>query len=625
MEIRTRQFPLIFAVAGVLFAGLFIAFYLLVFDSIRGIFTVQDHSTLTELIADASVQHQTALRETKILHRSRGIQRYFASMTEERPSQDVVRSLQRRLLDWHAQLVESPYRGATYVNVHHEPIAAIDFYLHGRLGSSDDDRSQALATSGAGHGENRATVYGTADTEEETVRSNPVLMQSWASAPPISTGTYVLQLSDSTQVLRTIFPILDRKTKETIGHFAIDRPTASSWIPEEDQELLIVDRNRNHVVYSSANAQAAGHSVDRFHSHIEQAFDGTEENGLATAMLTHAGDELLLNRLTATDPQWEITTAMRLNSYTSGPRSRGRLLIAASLLFVAIAGYSIYSLTIRVRRRSEALEDANAELEQANEVVSEHNRLLEDELQTAHDLQMRLMPQENPIVSGFDIVGRCIPATEVGGDFYQYFPVADERVVIALADVTGHGMKAAIPTMVFSGLLDTQVNYSTTPEELMPRLNSSLHRVLEPRTFVCLSLGELDPQRSRLRLSNGGCPYPFLYRASTQQVEEVDLSAFPLGIRAESTYGVEEVDLDEGDVVVMCSDGIIEAGNEAGELYGFDRVAEAIRQAGRRQMCSQEIIDHLFGDVEQFVQDSEQADDQTVVVIRVDGDKAPEN
>jgi len=613
MEIRTRHFPIIFAVAGVLFAGLFIAFYLLVFDSIRGIFTVQDHSTLTELIADASVHHQTALRETKILHRSRGIQRYFASMTEERPSQDVVRSLQRRLLDWHAQLVESPYRGATYVNVHLEPIATIDFNLHGRLGSSYEDAGGVDA------------VYSTTETDEEAVRSNPVLMQSWGSAPPISTGTYVLQLSDSTQVLRTIFPILDRKTKETIGHFAIDRPTASSWIPEEDQELLIVDRNRNHVVYSSANAQAAGHSVDRFHSHIEQAFDGTEEDGLATAMLTHAGDELLLNRMTATDPQWEITTVMRLNSYTSGPRSRGRLLIAASLLFVAIAGYSIYSLTIRVRRRSEALEDANAELEQANEVVSEHNRLLEDELQTAHDLQMRLMPQENPTVSGFDIVGRCIPATEVGGDFYQYFPVADERVVIALADVTGHGMKAAIPTMVFSGLLDTQVNYSTTPEELMPRLNSSLHRVLEPRTFVCLSLGELDPQRSRLRLSNGGCPYPFLYRASTQQVEEVDLSAFPLGIRAESIYGVEEVDLDEGDVVVMCSDGIIEAGNEAGELYGFDRIAEAIGQAGRRQMRSQEIIDHLFGDVEQFVQDSEQADDQTVVVIRVDGDKAPQN
>ena len=108
MEIRTRQFPIIFAVAGALFAGLFIAFYLLVLSSIQGIFTVQDRSTLEKLIADASVHHETVLRETKILHRSRGIQRHFASRTEEHPSQDVIRSLQRRLLDWHARSIDAP-------------------------------------------------------------------------------------------------------------------------------------------------------------------------------------------------------------------------------------------------------------------------------------------------------------------------------------------------------------------------------------------------------------------------------------------------------------------------------------------------------------------------------------
>ena len=624
MEIRTRQFPLIFAVAGVLFAGLFIAFYVLVFDSIRGIFTVQDHSTLTELIADASVHHQTVLRETKILHRSRGIQRYFASMTEERPSQDVVRSLQRRLLDWHAQFAESSYRGATYVNVHLEPIAAIDFNLHGRFGSSDDDRSQALATSGAGHGENRATVYGTADTEEETVRSNPVLMQSWASAPPISTGTYVLQLSDSTQVLRTIFPILDRKTKETIGHFAIDRPTASSWIPEEDQELLIVDRNRNHVVYSSANAQAAGHSVDRFHSHIEQAFDGTAENGLATAMLTHAGDELLLNRLTATDPQWEITTAMRLNSYTSGPCSRGRLLIAASLLFVAIAGYSIYSLTIRVRRRSEALEDANAEieernhsLEEAQKIVRAHNEMLEAELATASSMQMKLMPDESPTLPGFSISGRCRPATQVGGDFFQYYPRPDGRLSVAMADVTGHGMEAAIPTVLFSGMLDNQMENTFPPEDLFGRLNRSLVRNLDPRTFVCFSLGELDPLTRRMRLVNGGCPYPYHYQAATGKTRELTLGALPLGLRAECEYDGLDCQLDVGDRVVFCSDGIIEAMDDDGQLFGFERTQDTVNRLSLEGLPATQMIEELLREVDAFRGDAEQQDDQTILVVEV--------
>jgi serine phosphatase RsbU (regulator of sigma subunit) len=604
MEIRTRQFPVIFAVAGVLFAGLFIAFYLLVFDSINGIFAAQERRTLESLVEDISAHHQTVLRETKILHRSRGIQRRFAGMAGERPGSDVVKSLQRHLLDWHAQISETPYRAASYLNARYEPVAVVDFHKDGNLASGNADREIEA-------------VYSTAGGEEETVIENPILIRSWVSKPPIQSGTYVLSLGDSTQVLRTISPIIDRRSKEAIGHFAIDRLMESAWNPE-GQELLIVDSNGRHIVHSSSSAQAAGYPADRFYSHIEQAFDGEEEGALATATLTHTGNELLLNRLIATDPAWELTTILRLNPYTEGPRFRGRLLIFASLLFVAIAGFSIYALTLRVRRRSEALEEANAELEQANEVVSEHNRLLAEELQTAHDLQMRLMPQENPTVSGFDIVGRCRPATEVGGDFYQYFPVEDERVVIALADVTGHGMQAAIPAMVFSGLLDTQINYSTTPEELMPRLNASLYRVLEPRTFVCLSLGELDPQQKRLRLSNGGCPYPFLYREANQQVEEIDLSAFPLGVRAESTYEVEEVQLDQGDIVVMCSDGIIEAGNRSGELYGFERVAESIRQAGMQQMNAQELLNFLFGEVEQFARDSEQTDDQTIVVIRAD-------
>ena len=137
MEIRTRQFPVIFAVAGVLFAGLFIAFYLLVFNSINGIFAAQERRTLESLVEDISAHHQTVLRETKILHRSRGIQRRFAGMAGERPGSDVVKSLQRHLLDWHAQISESPYRAASYLNARYEPVAVIDFHKHENLASGN--------------------------------------------------------------------------------------------------------------------------------------------------------------------------------------------------------------------------------------------------------------------------------------------------------------------------------------------------------------------------------------------------------------------------------------------------------------------------------------------------------
>jgi serine phosphatase RsbU (regulator of sigma subunit) len=179
-------------------------------------------------------------------------------------------------------------------------------------------------------------------------------------------------------------------------------------------------------------------------------------------------------------------------------------------------------------------------------------------------------------------------------------------------------MKAAIPTMVFSGLLATQIGYTPTPQELMPRLNNSLHRVLERRTFVCVTMAELDPNAGKLRLSNGGCPYPFVFRAATQMVEEIDLSAFPLGIRAESTYPVAEIELAHGDLVVLCSDGIIEASDSSGDLFGFDRTAETIRQMGRQNASAAQLVDHMFDAVEAFSAAGAPEDDQTMVAIRVE-------
>ena len=369
---------------------------------------------------------------------------------------------------------------------------------------------------------------------------------------------------------------------------------------------------------------------------------------------------------------WTIVDIVRLSEFTEGPRKSTVWGVATTVLIalvtVCIMVLVVGRITARVRRITDAAEGFAAgnlnlrietrsldetgrlarsfndmaaslqesigklsnlndelearvarrtlELERANKVVSKHNELLKQELQTAHDMQMGLMPTENPTVAGFDIVGRCRPATEVGGDFYQYFPLKDGRIIITVADVTGHGMQAAVPTMVFSGLLDTQIEYTSTPHELMPRLNNSLHRILERRTFVCFTVGELDPRHNRVRLSNGGCPYPYLYRASSQTVDEIALSALPLGIRAESSYSVAELFLEKGDLVVLCSDGIIEAANGAGELFGYERTLETIRQAGMAGYNGAELVDQIFAQLESFTGGGMQEDDQTMVVIR---------
>ncbi len=236
---------------------------------------------------------------------------------------------------------------------------------------------------------------------------------------------------------------------------------------------------------------------------------------------------------------------------------------------------------------------------------------------------MRLMPTSDPKLAGYDIVGHCRPAEAVGGDFFQYFTPGEDRLLFGLADVTGHGMQAAIPTMVFSGLLNTQVEYTPEPQELMQRLNQSLHRVLEKRTFICFSIGELHSTTGTMRISNGGCPFPYHYRTRTGTVDEIDLSAIPLGVRAESAYGTTEITLEPGDVVVLCSDGIIEAANPEGELFGYDRTREVIRQAGKQSLSARQLIQRVLDDVERFAGDGKQEDDQTVVVLRAESSTAP--
>ena len=145
---------------------------------------------------------------------------------------------------------------------------------------------------------------------------------------------------------------------------------------------------------------------------------------------------------------------------------------------------------------------------------------LEEELQTAHTLQMGLMPTEPPQIEGFDITGRCIPANHVGGDFFQYFE-QDGKLSICMADVTGHAMEAAIPVVMFSGVLHSQMEEGHAIESLFARLNNTMSATLDSRTYVCFTMGELDVADRSFRIANSGCPYPFHFRAATGDVVEL--------------------------------------------------------------------------------------------------------
>jgi ligand-binding sensor domain-containing protein/serine phosphatase RsbU (regulator of sigma subunit) len=274
-------------------------------------------------------------------------------------------------------------------------------------------------------------------------------------------------------------------------------------------------------------------------------------------------------------------------------------------------GVALIGLTFAV---GYAVQKKRAQLRAERALMQE----LEEELQTAHDMQMGLMPAGSPEIEGIELGGRCLTANHVGGDFYQYFPQG-EKLRFCLADITGHAMEAAIPAVMFSGILENQMEVEGSLEELFGRLNRSLTRILDNRTFVCLAMGELELASRKLRLTNGGCPYPYHFRAATGEVAELRVDAYPLGVVAETEYQVVEIELAPGDRLVFCSDGVIEGANPVEELFGFERTAEVIRQGCTEGLSVEALIDKLCTAVKEFRNGVPQEDDLTVMVLAVEG------
>ncbi len=214
-----------------------------------------------------------------------------------------------------------------------------------------------------------------------------------------------------------------------------------------------------------------------------------------------------------------------------------------------------------IRRFGEVFGFAHSRWEELKQKEA-YLQVTEAELQTAHDMQMGLMPISPPSVEGFDVTGRCVAANHVGGDLFQYFR-SGKSLSIALADVTGKAMDAAFPVVMFGGILDNQMEQAPPLEELFPRLNSSLHRSLDSRTFICFEMAEIDTESGTVRYSNGGLPYPYHFHDG--EVSELQVDTYPLGVRPDTEYDVIERQLAEGDYLVICSDGFAEAENEDGE------------------------------------------------------------
>ena len=277
-----------------------------------------------------------------------------------------------------------------------------------------------------------------------------------------------------------------------------------------------------------------------------------------------------------------------------------------TLLFMTVVLALIGRLFINrrhtVQLRNEMLEKEEAEIQR-----------IRAELDEAQNIQMGLLPTESPDTKEFDIAGMSVPATQVGGDFYDYLTVANGQTAIAVADAAGKGLRGAMNAVLTNGMLHEVARFRSDADAILTDLNAGLAPRMYGPNFIALNLAILDESEKRIDYANGGQPYPILKRGT--EIIEIENSDLPLGGMRSVQYESVAFDLVEGDVLIFHSDGLIEALNSDEEMYGTERLKELASEIPN-ECTAEEVIQHLFEDVHRFVKEAEQYDDLTLVVIK---------
>jgi sigma-B regulation protein RsbU (phosphoserine phosphatase) len=243
------------------------------------------------------------------------------------------------------------------------------------------------------------------------------------------------------------------------------------------------------------------------------------------------------------------------------------------------------------------------------------------EFNLAREMQARLLPTIQPRLPGFELAAKSIPATEVGGDFYDFIPLDDNRLAIVLGDVSGKGLTGAMVMTAAMTALRFAAEEHTSPQKVLAAANRRLLKDTQRNMFVAVFYGVLDLRKRTLCYVNAGQTTPYLKRNGEVRwlPRPDDGDRFPLGLVPRPDYRDFTLDLLPGDTVVLYTDGVVEARNGTAETYGFSRLERVVRRCNAP--AADRVVEEVIGEVQLFrnqaaSQDGAYTDDITVVVLR---------
>jgi serine phosphatase RsbU (regulator of sigma subunit)/predicted ester cyclase len=253
------------------------------------------------------------------------------------------------------------------------------------------------------------------------------------------------------------------------------------------------------------------------------------------------------------------------------------------------------------------LEATRQRLEQE---IRERERV-EQEMRVARGIQQASLPKEVPTLEGWEVSPLYQPAREVGGDFYDFLELKDGRLGLVVGDATGKGVPAALVMASARSMLRALAQASNSPGDVLGRVNDPLFTDIPPNMFVTCFYAILEPKSGRLHYANAGHDLPYLWHGG--EAEELRARGMPLGLMPAMSYEEKEIVLDAGDSVLFYSDGLVEAHDPRGEMFGFPRLRKLVAEHGQEGSLEEALLGELYS----FVGEGwEQEDDITLLTLR---------
>ena len=250
--------------------------------------------------------------------------------------------------------------------------------------------------------------------------------------------------------------------------------------------------------------------------------------------------------------------------------------------------------------------------------MANEKKRLDQDLEIARDIQRILLPAEAPAINGFQISGINVPARQVSGDYFDYIRVDDERLGVAIADVSGKGIPASLIMAICRSVLRAEAARNPSPADVLRKVNRQLYPDIKEDMFISIAYLILDHERNGITLARGGHDAPLLYKQQSQSVTPIKSPGMVVGIDSGNVFDRITSDfavpLERDDCLILYTDGVTEALNAEGDEFGLERTTESVRASASDG--AQAIVRRIIDDVRNFAGSQPQNDDITLIAIR---------